>query len=98
MPKGGVFHRAAKRSGVDRRISIQARFDRSEIVEQAGGLDEPTGQHLGDVADVLRMSALDLRQRLGVEVEVTEHEVSFLDDERAPVFPAFPDRDEIIWR
>ena len=67
-------------------------------IQQLDSIDQATIEHLPDVALVLRMPALDLRQGLCIQVEMTEDQLSFLGDERAPVLPAFPDRDEVIWR
>ncbi len=44
---------------------------------------EPAVEQLADVSQVLRMAALDLRERLGVEVVVVEGEPSLAGDERA---------------
>jgi hypothetical protein len=48
-----------------------------------------------DIADVLLMPALCLRQRLGNRVEVVEREFALPADQRAPILPSSRQRDEV---
>jgi hypothetical protein len=95
---GRPLHGSPERGRIYRGIAIQPRLDCREVLQQLDSIDQAAIEHFADVALVLRMPALDLRQGLCIEVEMTEDQLSFLGDERAPVLPAFPDRDEVIWR
>jgi hypothetical protein len=95
---GRPLHGSPERGRVYRGVPIESGLDCGEILQQLDSIDQATIEHFPDVTLVLRMPALDLRQGLCIEVEMTEGQMSFLGDERASVLPAVPDRDEIIWR
>jgi hypothetical protein len=87
-----------ERARVDRRVTVQPGLNLREVLEQPGPIDQSASEHLPHVALVLRVPALDLRQRLCVQVEMTECQTRFLGDERASVLPPLPDRNEIVRR
>jgi hypothetical protein len=90
------LHSSAEPGRIYRGVAVESRLDSRKVLQQLSTIHQAAIEHLPDVAFVLRMPALDLRQRLRIQVEMTEDERSFLSNERAPVFPAFPDRDEVI--
>lgn len=87
-----------KRRRLDRRIAIQLGLDRVEQLAQSCRLDEATLQHLSHVVEILTEAALDLGERLGVEVEVMNRDVALPEDERTTVTPARQLWNEVRWR
>jgi hypothetical protein len=61
-------------------------------------MDQAAIQHEADVGSVLRVSALDLGQRLRVEVVVVEGDLPFAGDEYAALLPAGESRQEVCGR
>jgi len=57
-----LFHREAKRSGIDGRISVEFWFDGVEIVNRGLGFDKLAANHLLDVLKILRAASLNLSQ------------------------------------
>jgi len=91
------FNRPAERRRIDRRISVEPRLDLLEAVPQLLAVGQPPLNHLPDIDSILGMPALDLRERLGVEVVVVEGETALPGDESAPHLPAGKLGDELIW-
>src|SRR5262245_14851681 len=89
------FQRAAKGGWVDGRITVEPVANGLEGIPQARGTHEAPLNHFAYIGDVLGMPALDLGQRLRVEVVVVEGQAPMLFDEGASVFPARELRNEV---
>ena len=60
------LHRPAKRPGIERGVAVEVRLDALEVAPGGGRLDQTAAQQLLHVLDVLRVTALDLGERLRV--------------------------------
>lgn len=87
---------AARRPGrIDRRESVQQRFDRGESAGEVGWVDETAFDHGVNVGQILVEAAFELGERLTRGIEMAHGERAFLDHERAPVAPAGQLRQEV---
>src|SRR5215208_668855 len=92
------FDGSAKRWSIDRRKPVKMWFYAREVGFQSRPLDQAALQHFANVDDVALVTALNLRQRLSVQVEVSKDDRSDLSNEWTPIFPARRDRNEVDWR
>src|SRR5262249_14526238 len=91
----GVLDPGAEGSGVDRGKAVERGLDLAEVAPQPLGVDEPgadEGQHIAAIAGVV---TLELRERLGVGVEVAKGEPLAALDERASFLPTVRERNEV---
>src|SRR5437763_10070611 len=85
---GEARHGCAERLGVDRRVAIKQVFHLLEQLGEFARIDQTIDDHRLYVAQVLSMTALELRQRLGIEVEMVKVDRAFPGDERTARLPA----------
>ena len=83
---------------VDRREAVEERFDLLEVAQQLGTVDQTVAQHPPDVAEILVVAPLDLREGLRVQVVVPERDAALTRDERASFPPPGKRRDEVVGR
>ena len=60
----------AERCGIERGVLIELSGNRLEVRLQLIPFDEPALQQLADIFRILRVRALDFRQRLCIQVEM----------------------------
>jgi hypothetical protein len=78
-----------------RRTASAAGTDARRAAPQAPPLDQSPCHQLGNVLPIGIVTSLDLRERLGVQIEVPEGHLPLLGDKRAAVFPPGLDGDEV---
>src|SRR5438132_11858871 len=78
---------SAKGWSVKGRIAIKLTLDSGKQFEQPLRFYQTALDHLMNVLLVERMTSLDFRERLRVEIVVKEHKFPFLLDETAPLLP-----------
>lgn len=93
-----LLHSAPEGRRIDRRVAVELRLDLLEPAPELVAVDQAPGEHLAHVLTVLRVPALDLRERLGVEVVVIEGEAALPRDEGAALLPARDGGDELVRR
>src|SRR5687767_1629886 len=95
LPPEGRLDRFPEGRRVDRRKAIQVGLDATEILDGAHGLHEPACDHLADVVEILPVSAFDLGEGLGIQVEVIERDATDVLHESTALLPPGRDGDEI---
>src|SRR5439155_14279145 len=87
--------RRSERPRVDRRETVELRLDLLEHAQRQVRLHETRREERPNVVEVLRVCPLDLRERLGVRIEMEEAEATVARHEETSVAPTRRQRDEV---
>jgi hypothetical protein len=90
-----LLNASAEIGRVDRGKAIEPRLDLLEEGAKPCTFDQPALEHLPDVGQILHVAALDLRERLGVEIEVPKRQSTGPFDEDASLAPALREWEKV---